>query len=73
MREQYWSTGEEESEDDTQVSGAILHHTQAITGKGLTDYESSDDEDDSLTYTLSMEEVRKVAQQQYIDFSAMFQ
>ncbi len=63
---------EEESEDDTQVSGAILHHTQAITSKGLTDYDLSDDEDDDLTYTLSMEEVRKVAQQQYIDFSAMF-
>ncbi len=63
---------EEESEDETQVSGSILHHTQPITGKGLTDYDLSDDEDDALTYTLSMEEVRKVAQQQYIDFSAMF-
>ncbi len=47
--------------------------TLAIRGKGLTDYDSSDDEDDALTYTLSMEEVRKVAQQQYIDFSTMFQ
>ncbi len=64
---------EEESKDDTQVSEAILHHTQAITGKGLTDYDSSDDEDDALTYTLSMEEVSKVAQQHYIDFPAMFQ
>ncbi len=54
-------------------SGVILHHTQPITGKGLTDYDSSDDEDDALTYTLSMEDVRKVAQQHYIDFSAMFQ
>ncbi len=63
----------EESENDTQVLGAILHHTQAITGKGLTDYDSSDNEDDALTYTLSMVEVRKVAQQHYIDFSAMFQ
>ncbi len=63
---------EEESQDDTQVAGAILHHTQAITGKGLTDYDSSDNEDDALTYTLSMEEVKKVAQH-YIDFSAMFQ
>ncbi len=66
-----WS--EEEPEDDIQVSGAILHHTQVISGKGLTDYDLSDDEDDALTYTLSMEKIRKVAQQQYIDFSAMFQ
>ncbi len=66
-----WS--EEEPEDNIQVSGAILHHTQAMTIKGLTDYDSSDDGDDALTYTLSMEEVRKVVQQQYINFSAMFQ
>ncbi len=64
---------EEGSEDDTQVSGAIFHHTQAITCKGLADYDSSDDEDDALIYTLSLEEFRKVVQQQYIDFSAMFQ
>ncbi len=64
---------EEGSRDDTQVSGAISHHMQAITGKGLADYDLSDDEDGALMYTLSMEEVRKVAQQQYINFSAMFQ
>ncbi len=39
----------------------------------MTNYDLSDDEDEALTYTLSMEEVKKVAQQHYIDFSAMFQ
>ncbi len=40
--------------------------TQAITGNGLADYDLSDDEHDALPYTLSMEEVRKVSQQQFI-------
>ncbi len=39
---------EEGSEDDAQVSGAIFHHTQSITGKGLANYDSYDDEDDAL-------------------------
>ncbi len=63
---------DEGTEDDTPFSGAILYHTHAITGKGLADCYSSDDEDNALTYTLRMEKVRKVAQQQYINFSAMF-
>ncbi len=63
----------EGSDDVIQVSGAIFQHTQAITGKGLCNYDPSDDEDNALTYTLNMEEVKKVAKQQYVDFSAIFQ
>ena len=66
---------EEDSDDEVQVTRIVQHHTGSITGKNPDDfgYESSDDdEDDTLTYTLNMDEVKQVAQQDYLDFSSTY-
>ena len=65
---------DEDSDDDVQVARMVRHHANELTGKSPNNIEceSSDEEDDALTYTLSMDEVKQVAQQEYLDFSSMY-
>ena len=45
-----------------------------LTGKdvGVDDDSESVDDDDTFTYTLSLEEVLKVSVQEYVDFSGVY-
>ncbi len=56
----------------TRVPSPVFRHVQTIMGKDFKESNLSDEEQDSLSFTLSQDEVLNVSLQEFVDFSAIF-
>ncbi len=50
----------------------VFRHIQSLTGKQIDDSDSSDEEQDSLSFTLTQEEVLQIASHEFVDFDAIY-
>jgi hypothetical protein len=57
---------------DVPLLETVQHHVSTLTGRRSFEPQESDEEDDTLTYTLSDKEVLQVEAQEYLDFSAVY-